>query len=91
VKQSFTTFKKFETASKKDINSACIYLNIASKTIIDAFTFVSGQVSIIHSSLDGSDYYIIVELNVLSKETNEETTLLLEYSDIGEVNLVFGQ
>jgi hypothetical protein len=67
------------------------YLNMASKTIIDTFTFVSGQVSVIHSSLDGSDYYIIVELTVLSKETNEETILLLEYSDIGEVNLVFGQ
>lgn len=67
------------------------YLNMASKTIIDTFTFVSGQVSVIHSSLDGSDYYIIVEITVLSKETNEETILLLEYSDIGEVNLVFGQ
>jgi len=67
------------------------YLNMASKTIIETYNFISGQVEIINRNRYGSEYILFVKLTLLSKETNEEVILELEYSDIGEVNLVFGQ
>jgi hypothetical protein len=66
------------------------YLNMASKTIIETYNFISGQVEIINRNRYGSEYILFVKLTLLSKETNEEVILELEYSDIGEVNLVFG-
>jgi hypothetical protein len=67
------------------------FLNIVSQTIIDTYTFVIGQVTIFNGGQYENNYFFFVELILLSKETNVETTLEVEYSDIGEVTLDLGQ